>query len=341
MALTLTKIAETTGTITLGWTPPPDAHSYVFYAKGKRVTQGTPFYERGDRKGQARDRVEYAKGGEPYEVAALCLDSGGVFQVEVGRYETTPQPPGLPPRSSNVIRRFSRVHSSQFTACRNKYVPPGSTSWWAPPEATGGTLWRGTTVGQENITTSHGEGIRFNGLDEMVFLGVSENRMCACELQGSWPQYEGQTHQWDGWVRLPSAGNTGGVPGGFYHGHVIMQIGGTTGGGADTNGHMLQIAPERRFRFVIRATDEPHASTRYDGPVFSYDTWHHIRWEVHWTEASNGFQRAWVNGSQMMNHSGPTIFSGEVMWEQMLGWYSTRTGIDNQIEFSEWQLARL
>lgn len=102
MSLTLTKIIETADTITLGWTPPPDAQAYVFYADGSRVTNGTPYYLQGPRKGQARDRVEYAKGGEPYEVAALCR-SGGVFRVEHGLWPQAQPPPPPPPTGGTRI----------------------------------------------------------------------------------------------------------------------------------------------------------------------------------------------------------------------------------------------
>jgi hypothetical protein len=91
VSLPLSKIAETAGTITLGWAPPPDAQAYVFYAEGKRVSNGSPFYLDGPRKGQARDEVKYAKGTEPYEVACLCRDAAGVFRVELGTWPVVAQ----------------------------------------------------------------------------------------------------------------------------------------------------------------------------------------------------------------------------------------------------------
>ena len=35
MSLTLTKVSETSSTITLGWTPPANVGGYVFYANGQ------------------------------------------------------------------------------------------------------------------------------------------------------------------------------------------------------------------------------------------------------------------------------------------------------------------
>jgi len=109
MSLTLTKLpGETATKLTLGWEPPIDAHAYVFYAKGLRVTQGTPTYEKdfpsiGKKKGDPRDRVDFAKGNEPYEVAALCRNASGTFRVEVGAYSTAPPPPPPPPPTGQRI----------------------------------------------------------------------------------------------------------------------------------------------------------------------------------------------------------------------------------------------
>lgn len=89
----LRKVAETGTTITLGWTAPPDAQVYCFYANGVRVSTGTALYTSGSQKGKPREQVQFGKTGEPYEVAATCRDSAGVFRVELGVYRAAPPPP--------------------------------------------------------------------------------------------------------------------------------------------------------------------------------------------------------------------------------------------------------
>ena len=90
--LVLTKTAETNTTITLGWTPPADAQWYVFFAAGTRVANAAPV----DKNGIVKQSVKFAKGNDPYEVAAICRDASGVFSVASGTYTSPPQPLGIP-----------------------------------------------------------------------------------------------------------------------------------------------------------------------------------------------------------------------------------------------------
>lgn len=252
-----------------------------------------------------------------------------------------PPPSGLPPRSTNVIRRFTRVDSAGFTNCRQKYQPAGS--YWSPPERTDGTPWAGGIVGQVNIDTPHGEGIRYTCLDAMrTAWNPTGSRMSACELQNPAFGWErGTVQQWDGWFQLPLSGNGGGFASSMYEGSNILQIGGTTGGGPDTNGHKAWIGQDGKFTFAIRHDDSQWADRLFSSPSpMALSTWHHVRWETLITESSNGFHRGWLNGVKLLDYVGPTIWPGENIWEVMFGWYSG-IGRDNVIEFSEWQVARL
>jgi hypothetical protein len=131
MALDLRKIAETADTITLGWAPPPDAHTYAFYAKGAFVTTGTGRYISGARKGELRDSVKYAKGGEPYEVAALCRNAAGQFRIEVGEYGAAP--PATP-------GRWFADSSPWNTPAAGLGVHPRSAAWMNAVRARYGSL---------------------------------------------------------------------------------------------------------------------------------------------------------------------------------------------------------
>jgi len=94
MALTLTKLSETSSTITLGWTPPAGVGGYVFYANGQVVSVATANLK----DGTARKDVKFSKTspGPPYEVAATVRNAG-VISVEVGKY---PPPAPLPPNQA-------------------------------------------------------------------------------------------------------------------------------------------------------------------------------------------------------------------------------------------------
>ena len=85
--LTLSKLSETSTTITLGWTPPAGVGGYVFYANGQIVSVATANLKGGS----ARNSVKFSKTspGPPYQVAALCRTTAGGFSVEFGTYPSS------------------------------------------------------------------------------------------------------------------------------------------------------------------------------------------------------------------------------------------------------------
>jgi hypothetical protein len=84
MALTLSKLAETNSTITLGWTPPAGVGGYVVYANGQPVSVAT----RSNKDGSPRSQIKFSKAspGPPFQVAGVCRSSAGAFRLEVGTY---------------------------------------------------------------------------------------------------------------------------------------------------------------------------------------------------------------------------------------------------------------
>lgn len=82
--LTLTKLSETSTTITIGWIPPPGVGGYVFYANGEVASVATANLKGG----APRVSVRYSKTvpGPPFQISAVCRSSGGVFTLEVGTY---------------------------------------------------------------------------------------------------------------------------------------------------------------------------------------------------------------------------------------------------------------
>jgi hypothetical protein len=82
--LTLTKLSETSSTLTLSWAPPVGVGGYVLYANGQAVSVATANLK----DGSARNSAKFSKTtpGPPYQVAALCRSGSGVFSVEVGTY---------------------------------------------------------------------------------------------------------------------------------------------------------------------------------------------------------------------------------------------------------------
>lgn len=86
----LTKIAETSTTITLGWTPPAGVGGYVFYANGQVVSVASANLK----DGTPRKDVKFSKTnpGPPFIVAAVCRQSG-ILVLQTGLYPTAPPLP--------------------------------------------------------------------------------------------------------------------------------------------------------------------------------------------------------------------------------------------------------
>ena len=95
MSITVTKVSETSSTITLGWTPPANVGGYVFYANGQPTVA-----TKNNKDGSPRNSVKFSKTspGPPFQVSAICRTPQGAFSLEMGTY--TEEPP-LP---TNVAR---------------------------------------------------------------------------------------------------------------------------------------------------------------------------------------------------------------------------------------------
>lgn len=94
MSLTLTKVSETSSTITLGWTPPANVGGYVFYANGQVVSVATARLK----DGTLRKDVKFSKTspGPPYEVVAVVYPPA----VDWDAYPDAVPPPPLQPNQA-------------------------------------------------------------------------------------------------------------------------------------------------------------------------------------------------------------------------------------------------
>ena len=91
----LTKLAETTTTVTLGWQPVAGASGYVFYADGKRVSNTW---------NPAADRVKFAKGAAEYRVEAVAAKESGVWPTA-----TVPPPPPAGKFGGSLAQPFPEI----------------------------------------------------------------------------------------------------------------------------------------------------------------------------------------------------------------------------------------
>lgn len=114
--LELTKVAETASTITLGWTPPPGAQGYLFYAGGRRSSTLDG----------SRSTVKFSKGLGPYRVQALGL-------IAEGTYPTATSPPAS---SGPTVITKGGTYTGNWTST-NKTVAAVRVSTTDPVTITG------------------------------------------------------------------------------------------------------------------------------------------------------------------------------------------------------------
>jgi len=127
MSLTLTKLSETTATLTLGWPPPVGIGGYVFYANGVAVSTGSPNLKNGT----PRDSVKFSKTtpGPPFQVAAVCRQSG-ILLLDVGTYaEASPPPPPAPTFQTNIAD--GQTLAMPFTWTADVTPTPERVEFWA------------------------------------------------------------------------------------------------------------------------------------------------------------------------------------------------------------------
>ena len=113
MTIALTKIAETSSTITLGWEPPDGVGAYAFYAAGQIVSVATANMK----DGSPRNTVKFSKTspGPPFEVAALCRSAAGVYTVEADAYPDASPPPAGQPIPADGVIRAGGTYSGSFS----------------------------------------------------------------------------------------------------------------------------------------------------------------------------------------------------------------------------------
>lgn len=90
----LQVVSQSTKNRTYGWVPPQGVVWYLFFAHGARVSNSPPVSE----SGVVKKTIQFSKGTEPHEVAAIIRTSAGFMRVDVGIY---------PPESSSDVDAYN------------------------------------------------------------------------------------------------------------------------------------------------------------------------------------------------------------------------------------------
>jgi hypothetical protein len=143
MSLTLTKLAETATTITLGWSPVPGATGYRFTAEKQAKPSHTW--------DPARSSVRFAKGSAWYRVEALAVAASGEYRPDAA------PPPDPAPAPATTYPSGSPYPAGSFwnpgrAIARDAAVEPSSAAYVAAL-LKGGYPWVFNTVRWTVATT--------------------------------------------------------------------------------------------------------------------------------------------------------------------------------------------
>jgi hypothetical protein len=53
-----------------------------------------------------------------------------------------------------------------------------------------------------------------------------------------------------------------------------------------------------------------------------FDVWYDFVYHVLWSSGSDGYFQAWLNGRQVMNYSGPTLYTGESCYLKLANYHT-------------------
>jgi len=136
--------------------------------------------------------------------------------------------------------------------------------------------------------------------------------------------YEGQEHWWAHSVLFPSdyvsPANGWGVAFDFHQ----------TGSGGGSTGQANFHVDTSRFDGLLHLRGyggppgTPYNSDKYEvtlGPIVK-NTWYDFVYHVKWSSANDGFMIAWLNGTKVLEHYGPTLYTGQGCYLKLANYHS-------------------
>jgi hypothetical protein len=83
-----------------------------------------------------------------------------------------------------------------------------------------------------------------------------------------------------------------------------------TGSTGQANFHVDSSRWDGQLRFRgYGGSQDQNVYEKVIGPVVK-NQWYDFVYHVRWSSGSDGFMQAWVNGKKMLDHQGPTLYSG-------------------------------
>jgi hypothetical protein len=254
----------------------------------------------------------------------IATNGSGAGTVAYSLATTAVVEPPAPP--STYTYRFATFNTAtdKITGTLNRFnYPP--YFWWVPgsaepPNLAGATLWpdRG---GLWPISTAYGPGIEIRCTDDMIYPGVLSypSRLARLAIEpnktAQFPTplpFRGRTHIWEWTWMWPSAGN----PGGWVSNALIegFYMGAYSAAGPQAVFHHMYLKTSGsnltyymgRSNFTI--SNGQGWILSQSNITFPPDTYHHLKWEIKFSDASDGYMRAYTDTG-----------SGYVKWAEFNG----------------------
>ena len=310
--IALTKLSETTTTITLGWTPVPGCIGYRFSSEKQAKPSHTW--------NASQSSIKFAKGSGWYTVEALGVE-------DVGEYPSASPPPPPPPPTGTSLQRFTDFKNNVWTDLflQRWQVPPASN--WTPLSYTG-TPWSDGS-GIFEITTPHGPGFRFKQGTAVPRSSGGGVQMTDIDHIVDQQNYLGVILDQRGKFMLPASGNPSGFPQ-YADWNALWEW------SEDVNVFNQFGIDGYDNKLYVRTYDQASNWTRKvkSASPLALDRWYDWRWQIKWATNSSGFVNFWLDGTQLAAWTGSNLPAMHSAPHLQWGWYGGTQQALNEVQYA-------
>jgi len=159
----------------------------------------------------------------------------------------------------------------------------------------------------QTVSTPYGPGFQFVASDT-TDVTLWDSAMKAVLAKANWIAVAEQTQQWDFYVYLPSQQIVT-----SWNGGVLWEFhsGGANSGNDVTLDNTGRGPTNPSFRFGVETAGGGSGTDAWTWAPLVFNAWHHFTINVKWSEGSDGFYKLTMDGTQYVNHTGPTYYAAD------------------------------
>jgi hypothetical protein len=259
---------------------------------------------------------------------------------------TSVPPTGGSTGTGTALSSFSSFKNNAFGEAPNGHIfehrwyssdSGGACPVWTGIASTCTTAWPDGS-GVSEVSTPYGPG--FNMRAYSAFNRASGAIMGMSDINHLIPTsgYLGTTTELSGRIMFPSSGNpkTADQPTGFpAYGdwNVLWEF---TQSSMIANGMGVDATAAGGPRVYVSTCDPSggYPNRKAETPAIAFDTWYSFRWQIHWSDNSDGFSNFWWNGQQIASWTGRTVNSSKGSPYIEWGWYGGMNHARNEVVYA-------